>query len=222
MTEDWPPYNYFLDEKIAGYSTDIVREVMDELGVEYKIHILPGARTEKYLLEKKNHVFFTFFRTPSRENLYKWVGPLATEEVYFFKKRDNPIEINTAKDIVDNNLVIVTMHEGMVLNKVREHGFKNILAKAKATRNVTSMIYRGIGDLLPITPVGAKYSLSLLGLPSDALIQTPVKLFQNDLYIAFSTMTDDAIVKKWQTALDKVKSSVRYQQIKQHYMGHNK
>ncbi|MDM8537696.1 transporter substrate-binding domain-containing protein [Desulfobacterales bacterium HSG17] len=69
ITEDWPPYNYEENGKIKGFSVDIVHAIMQELGKNYKISLLPGARGEFILRTKSNVMSFSLFRTPERENL---------------------------------------------------------------------------------------------------------------------------------------------------------
>ena len=36
VTENYPPYNYEHDGKISGLSTDIVKRIMEESGLDYK------------------------------------------------------------------------------------------------------------------------------------------------------------------------------------------
>ena len=46
VTEDWPPYNY-LDEngEMTGYSTKVVKKVLEKANVQYDIRLYPWARS---------------------------------------------------------------------------------------------------------------------------------------------------------------------------------
>ncbi len=217
MTENWPPYNYLEKGTVTGFSTDIVKEIMKELNISSEIIVLPGARGESYARTKKNHVLFSLFRTKAREAIYKWVGPLATEEVYFFKKKGNPIVIKNIDDVKKQGLRIASMHEGMIYNHLQSLGFKRFI-RSYVVKESVKQLHKNQADLIALTPLGISYLLNELNLPLDSIVQTSIKLFQNDLYIVISKKTDNKIVQKWQNALDKIKSSDRYKQIYMNYL----
>ncbi|OAJ34136.1 substrate-binding periplasmic protein [Piscirickettsia salmonis] len=133
MTEEWPPYNYTKSNKLTGFSTEIVRAIMKRLGVDYKIHVYPGARGELYAKTKPNHLLFSIFRTPARESLYKWIGPLASENIYFFKMKDKNIKATTFDEIINMNYTVMANHEGFVLNSLINKGIVNIDKSASST-----------------------------------------------------------------------------------------
>ncbi len=87
ITEDWPPYNYKANGKIKGFSTEIVQAIMKVLNLNYEIQLLPGARGEKMLEEGVRVMNFSIFRTLEREKQYKWIGPIAEDAIYFYKRK---------------------------------------------------------------------------------------------------------------------------------------
>ncbi|WP_108650855.1 substrate-binding periplasmic protein [Dongshaea marina] len=89
ITEEWAPYNYMEKGVLKGFSVEIVRAVMKQLGEEHKIELLPGARGERLLDYEPNVMNFSLFRTREREPRYKWIGPISEESIYFYKLADN-------------------------------------------------------------------------------------------------------------------------------------
>ena len=87
ITEDWAPYNYEENGVITGFSVEIVQAIMGELGETHSIAIYPGARGQSMLDNLPNILSFSLFRTPERESLYKWIGPISKEAIYFYKKK---------------------------------------------------------------------------------------------------------------------------------------
>lgn len=217
MTEHWPPYNYQEKGEIKGFSVEIIKQIMKTLKITSDIKILPGARGEMLTRIKKNHILFTLFRTTERENLYKWVGPISTEQIYFYKKRDNPVSIQNLDDIRMQNLLIATLHEGMVYRTLKAANLNHFI-KAYTVKDALKSVYANKADLIALTGCGIKSLLVELNLPKDTMVQLPIQLFKNDLYIVFSTKTDDTVVQKWQNTLDHIKSTPQYQQLQNLYL----
>lgn len=218
ITENWPPYNYEENGEIKGFSTEIARAVMKELNVNYEIQLLPGARGEKLLDEGSRIMNFSLFRTAGRENRYKWIGPIAEEAVYFYKKKGNPLDILTLEDAKKVKRV-ACRHKGLVLSVLEKEGFTNLDLTTKP-EGIIRKVALGIADLsVSETPLGVKYWLRQANLPPDTLEQTPVKLVEFPLYIACSKDIPDEVIQQWQEALDRINASETYTRIYNKYMG---
>ena len=216
MTEDWPPYNYIEQGELKGFSVELVQTMMDGLGITAEIKVYPGARGERYLRKHDNHMLFSLFRTPQRDKIYKWIGPISNDSVYFFKSRENTqVKIHNLEDAKKVKR-IGSSHEGMILNFLLENGFENIVKQSQWQTNM-KLLVEGKYDLIANTPLAVKYRLKILNYSSDSLEQTPVKLFSLPLYIGCSKTMPDATIEKWQNALDLIKASGKYNLIYNKY-----
>jgi len=217
ITEDWAPYNYEEDNILKGFSVDVVNAIMVELGEKHNIDIYPGARGEMMLDSMPNIMNFSLFRTPEREKKYKWVGPISEEAIYFYKRKDDPREYKTLNDIRKNSMISLP-HKGLILSRVEALGITNI-SKIPDKRGQFLHLFVGRANLtVNVTPLGVVYYMKKLNKPVDALVQTQVKLFEFPLYIACSKEIPDSVIKRWQKALDMVKSSGKYDQIYNKYL----
>ncbi len=161
---------------------------------------------------------FSLFRTVERENKYKWIGPIAEDAVYFYKKRGNLIEIETMEDAKSVKRV-ACRHKGLVLSELKKAGITNLDLTTKPD-GIIRKVAMGVTDLsVSVTPLGLNYWLKKSGLPTDTLDQTPVKLVEFPLYIACSKDTDDEVIKQWQEALERIKDSAAYSEIYNKYIG---
>ena len=97
VTENYPPFNMSIDgadsakeSKIIGISTEIIQELFKRAKIKYTIQLYPWKRAYWMAKNKANHGVYSTTRTPERENLFKWVGPLGENHWVFFakKKRD--------------------------------------------------------------------------------------------------------------------------------------
>ena len=91
ITEQYPPYNYQEDGRLQGISVDLLEKVWERLSVNLNrsaIQLLPWTEGYQRTLKENNTVLFTTFRIPEREQLFKWVGPIASgRDVLLAKSR---------------------------------------------------------------------------------------------------------------------------------------
>ncbi len=217
ITEEWPPYNYQENGKIKGFSTEIVQEIIKNLNLKYKIQILPAARLHSLINEEAYIMSFSLFRTKERENKYKWIGPISQEAIYFFKKKGNPLNIQTIEDAKKVNL-ITTLHKSLVYNSLLNQGFKNIDTSVDSLIIIKKVIKSRVDLGISLTNLGIKYQLGKANFPLDSLEVTPVKLLDFSLYIACSKNIPDKVIHQWQNALDEIKASGTYHKIFNKYM----
>ena len=99
-TENYPPFNMQEEgsQRIVGISTDIVRRLMVRAGVDYSIKFLPWQRAYGMALKQQGTCVFSTTRTAEREPLFKWVGPLVTNDWVFFGRADTELTITSLED----------------------------------------------------------------------------------------------------------------------------
>ncbi len=89
VTEEYPPYNMSNDKgEVVGISTDIVKALMTEAGYDYELAIYPWSRAIALARTQVNTCVFSMSRTPEREALYKWIGPLVVNDWSLFGRAD--------------------------------------------------------------------------------------------------------------------------------------
>lgn len=77
LCEDIPPSNYLKDGRLTGISVDLLGAMWTRMGQpQGSIKVVPWARGYDAVLNKPGHVLFSMSRTPEREGLFKWVGPI--------------------------------------------------------------------------------------------------------------------------------------------------
>lgn len=217
ITEDWAPYNYSDGNQVKGFSTEVVQAIMEELNVSYPVEIYPGARGKRMLNTLPNVMHFSLFRTPEREAKYKWVGPISKQAVYFYKRKDNPKRYSDIEDIKKASLVTIP-HKGLVADRVAASGVTNVI-KLSDREKQFALLFSGRAELsVNVSPLGVAHYLKMMGKPVDSLVPTQVKLVEFPLYIACSKNISDAVIRRWQEALEKVKASPKYQQIYEKYL----
>lgn len=98
LTTEEPPMNYMENGRVTGFSTDIIREILSRVRAEASIELLPWARAYMTGSKKGNVILFTMARTPERERLFHWIGPLVRKRWVLFARRDGGFRFNRLED----------------------------------------------------------------------------------------------------------------------------
>lgn len=217
VTEEWPPYNYVEGGVVKGLSVEVVQALARALEVQIDIRLLPSMRTTVALDNQPRTLMITMLRTPEREARYKWIGPLGESSIYFYKRKGSPLAIDSLEDAKKVPL-ICARHAGLTVSRLKAAGFANLDASALDGKAAYRMLLFGRCDLaVSDSPLGVAHALKQLGVPPDAVVQTPVKLLSLPLFIACSKDIPDAEVARWQAALVELKRSGAFQAILKKY-----
>ena len=125
VTEHWPPFNYINEHgEVDGRSTAIVREVLKEANIAYKIKQLSWTRAYNTAKDKKNVLIYTIFRQAHREKHFQWICPLIqTSGVKMFG-------LSSRKDLVVNKLEDAKQYRlgvygtGWTMEYLKSNGFE--------------------------------------------------------------------------------------------------
>jgi polar amino acid transport system substrate-binding protein len=100
-TEDYPPFNMQdpASKTITGISADKVVELMHRAKEPYTLDIFPWSRAYQSALLSKETCVFSTTRTPEREALFSWVGPLVRNNWVVFARADDQTHPKTLDDL---------------------------------------------------------------------------------------------------------------------------
>ena len=198
FTEDYPPLTFERDGEIAGGGTAIVREIMRRAGVTVSMQLVPWSRGYAATLRRENTALFVTALTPEREPLFKWVGPIASTrgQLYALKARNLKIESLAEAGRVRQVAVPRDWYLHEILVKA---GLTNVHAVANPLQTLR-MLDAGRVDLVALNDVNIEPMAREAGLDPERFL--PVYLVsESPKYIAFSRLTDDAIVNVCRQAL---------------------
>jgi polar amino acid transport system substrate-binding protein len=99
-TEDYPPFNVKADadHPIRGISTDIIRELMKRAGIDINITMYPWQRALNIAASDSDTCVYSTVRTAKREDTYKWVGPVVSDDWALFAPSDSKIVLKSLED----------------------------------------------------------------------------------------------------------------------------
>lgn len=205
MTEIFPPFQYEKDKKLTGISIEIVDAIQKKIKSNLKVKVFPWTRGVKIVDLKKNTAIFSMLRTKERESKYKWVGPLTSMKLVFFKKKGSNITLNSLEDAKKVGKIGVAKKVANY-EMLKAKGFKNLvlIQRGQDEQNI-KLLAHGRIDLWPTLMMAGIYNAKLMRLEDKIEAIENVVAFEGDMYIAFNKQTDNAVIQQWQNALDTLK-----------------
>lgn len=82
----------------TSLATDMVHDIMHRAGIGYSLDLLPWKRAYAAALERTDACVYSTTRTPEREGLFKWVGPIADADWVLMARADHSFRLRTLED----------------------------------------------------------------------------------------------------------------------------
>ena len=219
MSEQFPPYNFEQDGKLQGIAIDVVARILEQLHSKQRredIQILPWSRSYQLLQKEKNTALFSMTRTPAREDLFKWVGPLSTGKNVLIAKKDRKIRVASVEDLQAYKIGAVRHDAGEQLAQSLGVKAEMMDITTDARPNIRKLAIGRI-DLFAYDENVAKWLMAQEGLnPND--FESVYLLAESVHYIGFHKETPDALILQVQAALDEIKASGEYEKILAQYL----
>lgn len=207
ITENYPPYNYTENGeesgKLTGMATDIVREMQKRIGDATPIEVMPWARGYQMALEKPGVMLFSTTRTPAREYLFKWVGPIILGDQVFFARKDSGLHVSSLDDARKVQAIGV-YRDDVGEQYLKQQGFTNLTSVSNPLL-LARMLANGRIDLwISGKEVGA-YTARQAGV-DPGLFKVVFVIETRELFCAFSLGTPDSVINSWRQALETMKA----------------
>ena len=214
-TEDLPPFSYLEGGRVTGLAVDLVNEIMRRAGTVKPIQVAPWSRGYRKALEEPNVALFSTVRSEQRENLFKWVGPLATSASVLYARKGSGIKIATL-DGAKRVESIGTYKDDVDEQFLREQGFTNLYSHGSPPGIIRNLM-AGRVQLGIMNNFSAPQFVRQAGFQLEEIepVLTTRKTF---LYIAVSLKTPDALVQLWQDALDGMREDGAFERIHRHWL----
>jgi len=207
ITEQYPPYNFQQDGKLQGISVDLLEKVWERMRVDLNrsvIEVMPWTEGYQRTMEENNAVLFTTFRLPEREQLFKWVGPVASGRDVLLVKRDN-ISIQNQEDwkkyrigaITDDVAVQRLINKGAEIEYLVIENESKPIIEMLEDGSIDAWAYNELAGIWLIQQSGANISEYKVAYVID----------QGEGYYAFNNETSDSLVQSFQEAIDYIKNN---------------
>ncbi len=222
MTENFPPYCFADNGQLHGIGVDLMVLMLENLGSKKTVKditLLPWARAYATVLNTENTVLFTMSRTDTREDLFKWVGPVGSATIAIIARKNRNITIDSIDDITNYSIGVISQDIGEQL--LLETGLNpdNIIIFSGTNKIDTLIRMMELGRFDIIAFAQRVFNWVILERsysPDD--FKSIYLLDEAESYFAFHKDTPDSLIQDFQEALDELKRDGTYQEIWNSYI----
>ena len=218
FTEELAPVHYTENGRFVGIASDIVRSIFHEAGLQPDIRSFPWKRTYLNVLRTPGSFVYTINRTPDRENLFRWIGPILHKRTYLYRLAGrNDIKVAGTTDLDKYTTVVIL---GYALTKKLEDlgllpGRELIVTRNK--KEQMRVFLKGRGDLITGNEFTMARALADTGHSMNDVV--PVLLMnEKGYYLAANLDTDRELVERLRLANTKIQQRGVVQRAITRYM----
>ncbi|MDC8771644.1 substrate-binding periplasmic protein [Roseateles albus] len=197
VTEEYPPYNMSEAKgQVGGISTQIVKALLAEAGLTHDVTIYPWARAISMARAQPNTCVYSMSRTPERESLYKWIGPLVYNDWALFALTDKIQEPRPTRleDLMDAR--IGSYQGDAIVSYLQTRGHRVDVAPSDEVN--PKKLQMGRIDYWATGRLIGQYRLQQQGIQGI----TPVLNFKrSEMYLACNLQMPDDLVKRLNAGL---------------------
>ena len=218
MTEHWVPYQFVKNEVLQGISVDLLVDLLKRVGSNQgraDIEVVPWARGYRFAQKEENAILFLTSRTPQREALFKWVGPVIQSRWELIAKKHRQFKFDSQAELQNHTY-------GTVIDDVGEQFLLDIgvqrdrLERTSAYANCIRMLRADRVDMVVMSWETFRLFASREKIDTSDY-ESVLTLASSDLYYAFHRNAPPWIVAKFQDALDALKAEGRLGALRKKY-----
>lgn len=203
-TEQFPPYNFSNKGQLQGVNLDITRALCKRVNVDCQFELLPWTRAYHLAQKNKASGLVSTARSPERELLFQWVGPLISSRTFFYRLTSNR-HINPTDLSQVSNYTLGLARGDVYEQLVYDIGFikdKNLLNFSHHYEYI-NLFFKNKIDLILGSESTIDYQLQQYGHDSSEvvkLVELPVNKLKGN-YLAFNKSVPKEIVEKFNQEL---------------------
>jgi ABC-type amino acid transport substrate-binding protein len=211
LTEEIYPYSTVDSAGTpGGTSVAVVREMVRRSGCSARIEVHPWNTSYEKALRTPGAALFPTARTPDREPLFLWAGPIGTFEYVLYARSDSGIRLESLEAARAAGTIAVVegdaRHTFLLANR-----FTDVKTYPTDAECLAALQNRSVSLWLG-SSAAAPGIMAETGVAEGTVI--PVyTLHRVDLYLAFQNTTSPATAKKFQEVLDAMKADGTYARL---------
>ena len=225
LTETLPPLNYEQDGRVTGFSSELLDLMAAEAGLVVQKQVLPWGRAYDRATQPGPTLLYSLARTPEREALFRWVGPIGPRRILLYRWADRTdIQPKTLDDV--RGYRIGSTLESAATKSLLRQGFALIPSEGAAAGlelavndalNMRKFVARRF-DLLVSLDWAAAFNAKNAGVDPADLVPVLVLDDSQSYWYGLNLSVDAEVARKLNLALQKVRGDGRYALLRQKYL----
>jgi polar amino acid transport system substrate-binding protein len=206
LTENYPPFNYEFEGEIYGVSTDILQGLFVEMNIsaaDISLELNDWETVYQQTLNEPNTMLYSVVRIPERENLFKWVGPIAPQKDVIIALGSQQISINDAAELATHTIGVIAGYSN--IDQLIDLGVPqpNLIIVNGLDELYTGLV-NGSYDCIAYSEISHGLVVTAMGY-NQADFEFVYTIQVSQLYFAFNLSTSDEFINFIQHTLDDFK-----------------
>ncbi|OPZ77733.1 MAG: Membrane-bound lytic murein transglycosylase F [Alphaproteobacteria bacterium ADurb.Bin438] len=218
LTDEYPPFTYKEKGELKGIAVEILDFMLKDISSILNlsnVDFFYWTDAVDFVSRVPNSMLFVMTRTKERENVYKWVGPVAPLRQVIFAKKGSGIEIESYKDLKKYKIGVVKDFASSTALLSNGIHLKNLVFSYTEKENLFRL-YRDEIKLVAADISNFGQYKNAIFLPDD--LEEVFVMNEYYLYYAFNYDTSDEIVNAFQFSFDKLKKKGIIKNINDKYL----
>lgn len=219
LTEALPPLNFEQDGKVVGFSSEVLDLIGKESGLTINKTLLPWARAYQEAQQGPNKILYSLVRTPEREALFHWIGPISKRRIYLYRHATRAdIKLKSLNDATA--YMIGTARGSAAMSFLLARGFEEgvqldpALDDARNMRKFKAQRF----DLLLSLDWAATYNARQQGMESHELVPALLVDDSSEYWFGVSLGTDPRVLYRLESAMARIRKDGRLQALVRRYL----
>lgn len=196
------PFNFVADGRLQGFGVDLAEGLARRAGLRLELEALPFRLAYERGLRQPNVLLLTLARTPPREILFDWLGPIAPRDVWLWKlKRRTDIRIRNLEEA--RRYRVGVAYADAIIPKLEELGFepRQTLEVVHDRRALGRMLRSGRFDLIPMVIWSDGKLGAEPGHPEEQLEPVLQLTTEGGYYFALAKGSDPELLRRLRQAM---------------------
>lgn len=222
-TEELPPLNFQQSDKVSGFSSELLQAMADKAAIPLSQQLLPWARSYALTQSTPGSLLFSTVRTPKREKLFRWVGPISPRRIYLYRlSRRKDIQLHSIEQL--RQLRTSTLFESATQKRLQALGLRIGEEQDSGRSDAVNLgkLQLGRVDLVAMLDWAMAWQLQQAGLDARQVQAVALLDGQHQYWYALNLQTADDTVRRLQAALDALEKSGYTERLRQKYMGRDR
>jgi len=215
VTEENPPFNFTRDGSLTGMSVEIATELGKRAKVPMTFASMPWDKAYATAQSKADACVFSTARLENRERIFKWVGPIASNEWALFAKKEFTGTLTKLADAKPYRIGAV--ERDAKIDWLKDRAITNIVTFAEdrliPPRLTLDLKQNGAVDLW----VTGLYAAEQIADSAKTPVKLALKINRIDLFIACNPAVSNATITALTDALAGMKKDGSFNKITKSY-----
>jgi polar amino acid transport system substrate-binding protein len=202
VTENNPPFNFAEGKEVKGTATTAVRELLSKAGIEAQITVMKWDEAYNKAQASANTCIYSTARVENREKIFKWFGPLATNNWALYALPTFSKPIPTVADA--RFFKIGAVRNDAKVDFMRGKGASSIKEADKDSDNPARLaLPKTDPNAIDLWITGQATAKEVAAKAGIKEIKEVLVVRKQDLYLACNPRTDKATLEKLEAASKK-------------------